>query len=177
LDGGKELWIWNGTEANRIKKAKGVDVASRIKNKERGGSAKVFTVESERDYSRFYSLFGIDDASTVVIKSGILFVPLYCSCSSLEVGLAAQEGGDDTAHEKQTDSEYHLFRLRGKKKKKPLCSSFSKCLIGICSFCRVENNLSIKEIEGKKTRSLLETEYTYVYDGPPFLFFFFSLPF
>lgn len=41
LDKGKEIYVWNGKEAGRLEKIKGLDVARRINNEERGAKAKI----------------------------------------------------------------------------------------------------------------------------------------
>ena len=41
LDLGLTIYVWNGNEAGRLEKIKGLDVARRIKDEERGGRAKI----------------------------------------------------------------------------------------------------------------------------------------
>lgn len=41
LDKGLEIYVWNGKEAGRLEKIKGLDVARRIKDEERGGRANI----------------------------------------------------------------------------------------------------------------------------------------
>jgi hypothetical protein len=41
LDAGLKVWQWNGKEANKMEKAKALDVTTAIKNDERGGRATV----------------------------------------------------------------------------------------------------------------------------------------
>ena len=41
FDEGLTIWVWNGKEAGRMEKMKGLDVARRIRDEERGGKAKL----------------------------------------------------------------------------------------------------------------------------------------
>ena len=41
LDLGLTIYIWNGKEAGRLEKIKGLEVANRIRDEERGGRAKL----------------------------------------------------------------------------------------------------------------------------------------
>ena len=41
FDEGLTIWVWNGKEAGRMEKVKGLDVARRIRDEERGGRAKL----------------------------------------------------------------------------------------------------------------------------------------
>ena len=41
LDLGLTLYVWNGSEAGRLEKIKGLEVANRIRDEERGGRAKL----------------------------------------------------------------------------------------------------------------------------------------
>lgn len=40
LDLGLTIWVWNGSQAGRLEKIKGLDVARRIRDEERGGSRR-----------------------------------------------------------------------------------------------------------------------------------------
>ena len=46
LDMGRQIYVWNGREAGRLEKIKGLDVARRIKDEERGGRAAIAVVGS-----------------------------------------------------------------------------------------------------------------------------------
>ena len=48
LDLGLAIYVWNGKESGRLEKIKGLDVARRIRDEERGGRAVVEVVEEER---------------------------------------------------------------------------------------------------------------------------------
>ena len=41
LDMGLTIYVWNGSQAGRLEKVKGLDVARRIRDEERGGRAKL----------------------------------------------------------------------------------------------------------------------------------------
>ena len=49
LDKGLKIFQWNGSEAHRLEKAKGLDVTSAIKNQERGGRAQVIVLEDGKN--------------------------------------------------------------------------------------------------------------------------------
>ena len=44
LDLGLTIYVWNGKESGRLEKIKGLEVARRIRDEERGGRAKLETV-------------------------------------------------------------------------------------------------------------------------------------
>ena len=41
LDLGLTIYVWNGSEAGRLEKIKGLDIARKIKDEERGGRAAI----------------------------------------------------------------------------------------------------------------------------------------
>jgi hypothetical protein len=45
LDAGLKIYVFNGKDANRMEKVKGLDVAARIRDDERGGRAQLLTVD------------------------------------------------------------------------------------------------------------------------------------
>eukprot|EP00033_Pygsuia_biforma_P000337 GCRY01000410.1.p1 GENE.GCRY01000410.1~~GCRY01000410.1.p1 ORF type:complete len:799 (+),score=281.68 GCRY01000410.1:122-2518(+) len=49
LDCGLKIYQWNGPEANRMEKAKGLDVALKIRDQERGGRAEIVIVEDDTE--------------------------------------------------------------------------------------------------------------------------------
>ncbi len=44
LDMGLDIYVWNGSKAGRMEKVKGLDVARRVRDEERGGRAKLTVV-------------------------------------------------------------------------------------------------------------------------------------
>eukprot|EP00298_Acanthocystis_sp_HF-20_P005546 c15680_g1_i1.p1 GENE.c15680_g1_i1~~c15680_g1_i1.p1 ORF type:complete len:835 (-),score=375.35 c15680_g1_i1:37-2541(-) len=58
LDCGLTLYQWNGKDANRKEKAKGLDVTAGIKNNERGGRAKVVVFDQGSETDDFWSALG-----------------------------------------------------------------------------------------------------------------------
>jgi hypothetical protein len=60
LDCGKTIYQWNGNKSNRLVRAKGMEISSTIKYKERGGTAKVVIIDNESPESReeFMKLVG-----------------------------------------------------------------------------------------------------------------------
>jgi hypothetical protein len=58
LDIGLDIFIYNGATANRGEKAKGIEVASKIRNEERGGKANITLIDEEPNNSTFWSTLG-----------------------------------------------------------------------------------------------------------------------
>ena len=57
LDAWDYVYIWHGTNSNRMKQAKALDLASRIKNKERQSRAEIVNVPNEGN-DMFWKLLG-----------------------------------------------------------------------------------------------------------------------
>jgi len=49
LDHGHTIYQWNGSGTNRILKSKGLDLANRIRTKERGGKAKLIVLNQGKE--------------------------------------------------------------------------------------------------------------------------------
>lgn len=49
LDAGLKIYLWNGKESHRLEKAKALDVATNIKNQERGGRAAIISLNDGQD--------------------------------------------------------------------------------------------------------------------------------
>jgi hypothetical protein len=88
LDCGLQIYQWNGKEANRMEKMKGLEVVSRIKDDERGGRAKAEIIDMGKEPDEFWAALG----GKGKIKS-------------------AEEGGDDLAFEKMAVSQMVLYRV------------------------------------------------------------------
>eukprot|EP00164_Ancoracysta_twista_P003232 GFYU01004318.1.p1 GENE.GFYU01004318.1~~GFYU01004318.1.p1 ORF type:complete len:812 (-),score=336.28 GFYU01004318.1:98-2533(-) len=58
LDCGLTLWQWNGKEASKFEKAKGVEVSMKIKNDERGGKAVINPIDEGSEPDDFWSSLG-----------------------------------------------------------------------------------------------------------------------
>lgn len=58
LDAGLKIYIYNGRDANRSEKSKGIEVASKIRNDERGGRAEIFVIDEDPNNREFWSLLG-----------------------------------------------------------------------------------------------------------------------
>jgi hypothetical protein len=58
LDAGMKIFIYNGATANRHEKAKGVDVANKIRNDERGARADIILLDEEPNNSEFWGALG-----------------------------------------------------------------------------------------------------------------------
>jgi hypothetical protein len=58
LDCGLTIYHWNGKDANRKEKAKGLDVTTAIRNDERGGRAKVIVMDEGDESDEFWTALG-----------------------------------------------------------------------------------------------------------------------
>lgn len=86
LDLGLQLFIYNGAEANRYEKAKGVEVTQKIKNQERGGRATITIIDEDPNNADFWNALG-----------GKITV--------------TNPGEDDAAHERAAASSLALFKV------------------------------------------------------------------
>ena len=89
LDLGLMIYQWNGSGANRMEKAKGLEVCTRLRN-DRGGKPKMKILES-----------GTDDESET-------FWEALGGKGSIT---SADDGGSDAAEEKKAKAELQLYRL------------------------------------------------------------------
>ncbi len=92
LDKGLTIYQWNGKDAHRLEKAKGFDVATNIKNQERGGKASIVVLEdgTNDNDSEFWSALGSTSGRVAVAD--------------------ASSAGDDEAFEKSSAGK--LFEVR-----------------------------------------------------------------
>lgn len=91
LDEGMTIHCWNGSQCSRTERMKGVEVARRIRDEERGGKAKLVIIDEgkdHRDENKFFEALG----SRGDIKD-------------------ASEGGDDVAFEKHNQTSVTLYRV------------------------------------------------------------------
>ena len=58
LDLGLKIFLFNGSEANKYEKVKGIEVASRINNDERGARAEIIVLDDEPQNAEFWGHFG-----------------------------------------------------------------------------------------------------------------------
>jgi hypothetical protein len=58
LDAYNKLYVWTGSKANRMEVAKGVDVANRIRDKERKTRATVVSLAEDDENEEFWQLLG-----------------------------------------------------------------------------------------------------------------------
>ncbi len=49
LDIGKVIYQWNGKEANKYEKMKGLEISTKIRNEERGGKPDLVVLESGKE--------------------------------------------------------------------------------------------------------------------------------
>lgn len=91
LDEGMTIHCWNGSQCSRTERMKGIEVARRIRDEERGGKAKLVIIDEAKDHrdeSKFFEALG----SRGEIKD-------------------ASEGGDDVAFEKHSQQSVSLYRV------------------------------------------------------------------
>jgi hypothetical protein len=58
LDMGMNIYLWNGSGANKYEKAKGANLCQKIKDQERGGKARVIFMDEEPDNAEFWGALG-----------------------------------------------------------------------------------------------------------------------
>jgi advillin len=58
LDAGLKIYIFNGQDANRSEKSKGVEVATKIRNEERGGRAEIILLDEDPNNNEFWTALG-----------------------------------------------------------------------------------------------------------------------
>lgn len=91
LDEGMTIHCWNGSQCSRTERMKGIEVARRIRDEERGGKAKLVIIDENKDHrdeNNFFQALG----SRGEIKE-------------------ASEGGDDVAFEKNSQTSVTLYRV------------------------------------------------------------------
>ncbi|XP_073253861.1 gelsolin, cytoplasmic-like [Porites lutea] len=91
LDEGMTIHCWNGSQCSRTERMKGIEVARRIRDEERGGKAKLVIIDEgkdHRDENSFFEALG----SRGDVKD-------------------ASEGGDDVAFEKTSQQIVTLYRV------------------------------------------------------------------
>ncbi|XP_068702988.1 gelsolin, cytoplasmic-like isoform X2 [Montipora foliosa] len=91
LDEGMTIHCWNGSQCSRTERMKGIEVARRIRDEERGGKAKLVIIDESKDHrdeNNFFEALG----SRGEIKD-------------------ASEGGDDVAFEKYNQQSVSLYRV------------------------------------------------------------------
>lgn len=58
LDAGLKIFIYNGKDANRGEKVKGIEVANKIRNEERGARAEIILLDEDPSNNEFWSALG-----------------------------------------------------------------------------------------------------------------------
>lgn len=59
LDNGRELFLWNGSEASNVEKQKGLEIIRQIRDQERSGQAKVTIIDEFKDDDKdFWAAMG-----------------------------------------------------------------------------------------------------------------------
>jgi hypothetical protein len=86
LDKGLTLFLYNGAQANRYEKAKGVEVIQKIKGQERGGRANVVIIDEDPHNAEFWGALGGERPVT-------------------------NAGEDDEAHDSRAAGALQLFRI------------------------------------------------------------------
>jgi len=89
LDTGLAIYVWNGEKATQLKKAKALEVAHRIRDKEYGAKVDLIVV----------------DDSTPSAVSG----PFWKKLGDAKLIKSAEAGGDDTEFEKHREASTFLY--------------------------------------------------------------------
>ncbi|KAL0482627.1 hypothetical protein AKO1_014343 [Acrasis kona] len=106
LDCGTKIYQFNGIKSTRFKRARGLDVASNIRLKERGGNAKIYfldqkcddDVEESLEMKEFWNHFGITKNAQLT------------DFRNVEIS-TAEQGGDDDVFESWIDAHTFLYRI------------------------------------------------------------------
>jgi advillin len=90
LDAGFTVFVWNGKEASRQEKMKATHVAQNIKDRERGGKARIVLLDEDdvdhaKDWVTFWELLGGKGpvAPAVDDDAEVHTTPLRLACCSL----------------------------------------------------------------------------------------------
>ena len=51
LDMGLTIYVWNGSQAGRLERVKGMDIARRIRDEERGGKAEIEVMGESNEFN------------------------------------------------------------------------------------------------------------------------------
>eukprot|EP00051_Salpingoeca_urceolata_P026376 m.477069 g.477069 ORF g.477069 m.477069 type:complete len:836 (-) comp20747_c0_seq1:704-3211(-) len=66
LDAGREIFQWNGPDASRVEKSKGLEVTKQIRDQERGGRAQISIIEhGKSDDARFWEVMGVSKPNKI----------------------------------------------------------------------------------------------------------------
>jgi hypothetical protein len=153
LDAGKVIFQWNGKDATKFEKARGLDIASNLRVKERGGNAKV-NVLDEKDEEKNQSEL---DMKKLWEQFWTLLAGSPSKIADAKKSVKTQEqGGDDLSWHKLVDERIRLYRIsvtpvrpkKGVLVNKPF------------------NNIAVKLVwsHSQPSKTLLKSEYTYVLD-------------
>lgn len=63
LDMGLTIYVWNGSQAGRLERVKGMDIARRIRDEERGGKAEIEVMGESNEFSSRMNSYMLYDAN------------------------------------------------------------------------------------------------------------------
>ena len=63
LDMGLTIYVWNGSQAGRLERVKGMDIARRIRDEERGGKAEIEVMGESTEFSSWMNSYMLYDAN------------------------------------------------------------------------------------------------------------------
>ncbi len=70
MDLGNTIYQWNGKDANKYEKFKGLEIVTKIKNEERGGKAETVFLEAGQDNDGFWKALGGKPAAIKTAEQG-----------------------------------------------------------------------------------------------------------
>lgn len=89
LDAGRDIFQWNGQQASRVEKSKGLEVSKQIRDQERGGKAQIHVIEQGKsDDKLFWEKFGVSKPARI-----------------------AEAKDDDEAHSRAAAESIKLFKI------------------------------------------------------------------
>ncbi|XP_065183499.1 gelsolin, cytoplasmic-like [Sycon ciliatum] len=89
VDLGRKIWVWNGSEASRLEKMKGLETALKIRDEERHGKAIIHVTEEADDNADFFKDLGTKESKIA----------------------PASAAADDAAFERKNASSVKLFKV------------------------------------------------------------------
>lgn len=108
LDCGSVIYVWNGKQTSRFKKARGLDVATNLKLKERGGNAKIIIIDEGQSVNRDEQELERQFWNTLFTEYGD---PSFSREEFLKNIPDKKAGGDDKEFEEKLDKNTVLYRI------------------------------------------------------------------
>ncbi len=167
LDCGKVIYQWNGSKASKFKKARGLDVSTNLRVKERGGNAKVFIIdEKDTESTAEKQEFWMHILQKQMKKNADLKKQQVLPPPDMKLK-SAEEGGDDLEFEQWIDSKTKLYRISYiLEKQQQKLSLQATDLLKNRSGPEEKGRIQVKMIHeaSQPSKSMFKSEYVYLLD-------------